>query len=240
VPSHFCNVRGYVPNAFSEKNMNTNNVKNVLESLYVKILKRVQTIYQTDKLSLNQYAIYLRKVIDSISEAFILIIFSIFVNFVLFLMMKIAWHSYLVMPAADHFIKAHSDFASEVSILMGKSIIRFPVELTLRVFLLCISVCTACQLLNAADYFFHTKNQSGKYLFSGLPLTIITGWYLQSIYEIENIYLLCTFTALPVFCMFSGCFEITKRLFPKIKTLIKKVNVLIKSLVAKLKHRFPQ
>lgn len=211
----------------NSQKMNTENIKKIFRLFYDKITKRVKAVCNPFKSFRKRYSIYIRNLIDSFSETFVLIVFSIFTNFMLLLMMKIAWNSFIATSAGDHFINSYPEFASEVSVLVGKPLVMFPVELTLMVFLICMVICTLCRLSNTADYLFYTKSQIRRCLYSGLPLVIITGLYLRSRYEIENIYIVCSFTALPVFCMFSRCFHIIKRLLPKPEKLIKKVGVVL-------------
>jgi hypothetical protein len=183
----------------------------------------------------NKYYNYAANLLESILESAVFILVAAALNFILLSFVKMCWHTYRNTYIAKVFLDQFGNNYDGFIEVLNSDLIGLSLELALAAFIFCLILSCIFQLFYVARFFHGTGSFLYKFIYWGMPLTIIVSYYFYSRpgYEFEyyrTAYILYSFSTI---CLFNLCFKISYKLIPELGVLIKGVNSAVQVLARK-------
>lgn len=171
----------------------------------------------------HQVAVYLRKCWSVMTDALVLLIFTIAVYIAILYICRVLWNLYMATEMGKMFINYFPDEAKSTFHFLGMDPITLSIWITIYSFLFSIAVGAFCQLLGFTFYFFEKFGALGKALFCGLPLTALIASYVQPLYGFQAWGSTFAIVLLPSLSVFGRCFGYAEKLLPELSDMKKRL-----------------
>jgi len=182
----------------------------------------------------NPFFKYLANLLDVMIQAVVLVLAATIICIVFLFMFKMAWYVYIATHVGKKFLSMFPVEAQSIFDILNRNLILFSIQLTLKAFIICLSISAICQVFYIARYFYLPRGFIGKIVLWGLPLTAIVAIHIQLAFGLKPFGLTYVVALVPTLFVFSGCFKFTYELLPEIGTLIKKaLQIITRAIQAK-------
>lgn len=176
---------------------------------YTEKLQKLVTVFNTFKNSCTTYA---QKMLDSTLDIIMYLIVTSLLSGLVFILLRMTWNGYMATQMGKSFVSISPDLAGTIAGIFSNSLL-FPVEITVTVFIFCFAVCALCRFFYISRIIFHGDRFIGDFILCGLPLVLLSGLYLQTLYYFDSATAIGV-AFIPTICLYHLCFDISNKLLP--------------------------
>ncbi|MFC1859099.1 hypothetical protein ACFL9U_13910 [Thermodesulfobacteriota bacterium] len=201
---------------------------------YKSLPDKLKGIYEKCFMHIRSYVSYGQKIIDVITRAFLLILFTAPFYFVLLYVSKTMWSFYTETYIGQKFLIEFPMKSRIIIDAFSRISFIFAAQLTVAAFLICLAAAAVCQVFYVARYLYYPRGFFGKIFMWGLPLTALVAFYYKRTLGFQTWPIPYLLALIPTLCVFVACFKFSDELLPEIGDVIRKIITLAKKQIKQL------